>query len=272
MRSVEIVVFVCVCGESELTPTLTLALTLTTSTHHFPARLLPKTHQPRLPRPHHRFVLYAEVYTGLGDLRSVQSVLSARDDVAVSADGEWHHVAFAYDQSTLTLSCDGIVVAETTWDVPKPLHASVYHHPLTLGNNMDGKIDEVVVWAVAKPAAELANTRWCPGFMELSAVVAYFGFNEGDGLHSWGMGAQCGAQALVRLTASESVACLAGVASGATWSPQSPLAADGAMGIGYPGGVYTEAVGVPETWPVSDAGVAYSLQAKDKCVEPYPQP
>jgi hypothetical protein len=42
------------------------------------------------------FVLHAEVYTGLGDLRSVQSVLSARDDVAVAADGTWHHFAFTY--------------------------------------------------------------------------------------------------------------------------------------------------------------------------------
>jgi hypothetical protein len=135
-----------------------------------------------------------------------------------------------------------VVVATQTWAVAKPLHASMYAHPLTLGNTMDGKIDEVIVWSVARPVAEIANTRWCPGFMALDHVVAYFGFNEAEGLQAWGFGAHCGPQALARLTDAEAITCLAGVTSGATFSPDTPLTAAGAMGVGYPGGLYTSAV------------------------------
>lgn len=84
-------------------------------------------------------------------------------------NGDWHHVAVVYDGSELQIYLDGTL--DSSQSLPG-LEAHVGGSTLTLGKNidasdqLDGQIDDVRIWRVARTAAEIQGSR----LVELSTL------------------------------------------------------------------------------------------------------
>jgi len=101
--------------------------------------------------------------------------------------GQWHHVALAFQQPSLTLYLDGVSVA-TAW-LGSPINAVAA--PLTigslaLGNDQPwtfffGEIDEVRIWNVARSQAQIVGAMNACLTGTEAGLVAYHRFDAGWG-------------------------------------------------------------------------------------------
>ncbi len=121
-----------------------------------------------------------------GPAGSPVSVLSN----TVLSTGTWYHVAIQVTdagggQSTGQMFINGVA------DGPSVTHASLQLPPQTtalyIGNRFDaarpfnGIIDEVRIWTVARPAAQIAADRGKPLTGSEAGLLAYYKFDEGSG-------------------------------------------------------------------------------------------
>ncbi len=108
-------------------------------------------------------------------------------DAGPIADGQWHHVALVVDAAGGRLVVDGKPAAALPWVGPPgpptttaPLNIGHYH---TYPNSFLGKIDEVVLWNVARSSAEIAllgGQRIAAD--DLPRPLALWHFDEQEGL------------------------------------------------------------------------------------------
>ena len=108
-------------------------------------------------------------------------------------NGEWHHMALAFDPETgdLAIYVDGISQALSFQNVAAPTNMSDFEHPIvTLGaRSMRGSVDqffegsmgEVRIWDYVRSGAEIEKDMGTalPGQPE--GLIGYWPFNEGEG-------------------------------------------------------------------------------------------
>ncbi len=103
------------------------------------------------------------------------------------ADGRWHHLAFAVDDSGGTIYVDGVARANRAWNgVPTRTTGvqdmSLGSYPGAALNLFRGSMDEVTLWNVRLSRAGITNLfkRSLRGDEE--GLVAYYRFDEADGM------------------------------------------------------------------------------------------
>lgn len=102
------------------------------------------------------------------------------------ADGRWHHLAFAVDDTGGTIYVDGVARANRAWNGTPTRTAGIQDmnlgsYPGAALNLFRGSMDEVTLWNVRLPQATLANlyTRSLRG--DEAGLVAYYRFDESEG-------------------------------------------------------------------------------------------
>jgi hypothetical protein len=93
---------------------------------------------------------------------------------------QWHHVAVAYDGSTLSLYVDGNLVSSTGFSGNIPVNAD----NIMLGNDpgynfFNGTLDEVRVWNVARTGPQIQAAMNTEISATTANLVAYYQFNQG---------------------------------------------------------------------------------------------
>ena len=132
---------------------------------------------------------YRTVSTSLG----IASMGQVQD---MAGDDGWVHTAAVYNGSHFLLFVDGVergMMEFNTLKYPKP---NAYFHPLIVGLNFAGQIDEAVMVQRAMTSDEILGQTLCP--MRANAldvdVAAYIPFNDGPGFDTAtlyrGMGAK----------------------------------------------------------------------------------
>lgn len=106
----------------------------------------------------------------------------------------WYHVAVVFDSTLpsnqVKLYVDGALYAQTTWAFTlTPTNANVYiggydgfNNGYNAGANsrfLQGDIDEVRMWNVARTAEQIAGSRSCELQGNETGLVAYYKFNQG---------------------------------------------------------------------------------------------
>ena len=102
----------------------------------------------------------------------------------------WHHLAAVRSGIYMYLYLDGVLVASdstaTVYNVntDMPLAIGVLHKGGLASNasHMNGKIDEVRIWSVARTQTEINDFKNCAITMPEAGLVAVYNFNEGTGL------------------------------------------------------------------------------------------
>lgn len=95
-------------------------------------------------------------------------------------DNLWHHVAASFDGTTLRLYFDGVQVASA----PKTFATTgnnifIAHKGLSPIEHLNGNIDEVRIWNVARTAEQIFGSKNCELQGTESGLVAYYKFNQG---------------------------------------------------------------------------------------------
>ncbi|SLM27868.1 exported hypothetical protein [Desulfamplus magnetovallimortis] len=98
--------------------------------------------------------------------------------------GAWHHVAATYDGISSKLFLDGVLVSEKA---ASGGGLSTNDNPLIIGSvrtngyYVDGSVDEVRIWNVAKTADEIGQNMYRELEGNEAGLVAYYNFNESGG-------------------------------------------------------------------------------------------
>jgi len=103
-------------------------------------------------------------------------------------DGEWHHFAAVFAESTKYLYIDGILEATQTGLGP----ISTGDYPVLIGENaqstnryFEGDIDEVRIWDTARSETEIRDNMCKKQTGSESGLVGYWRFDESSGLYTW---------------------------------------------------------------------------------------
>lgn len=93
----------------------------------------------------------------------------------------WTHVAVVYTNRQPSLYINGVLVKQTTVNVPGITRSFVHPTSNLGGSTFQGSIDEVRVWNVARPAADIVQTKnnifaYIPG-----SLIGYWRLDEGGG-------------------------------------------------------------------------------------------
>lgn len=93
----------------------------------------------------------------------------------------WTHVAVVYTNRQPSLYINGVLVKQTTVNVPGSTRSLVHPTCNLGGGTYQGSIDEVRVWNIARPAADIAQTKnnifaYIPG-----SLIGYWRLDEGSG-------------------------------------------------------------------------------------------
>ena len=99
---------------------------------------------------------------------------------------EWHHVAGVRSKQKLYLYLDGVLVAEDSTatiynvDTDIPLVIGAIHKGglSPINEFMDGKIDEVRIWDIARSESEINNNKDCAIISPESNLLAVYNLNE----------------------------------------------------------------------------------------------
>lgn len=95
----------------------------------------------------------------------------------------WHHIAATYDGSSMKIYIDGTEVASSNPSSFGGISSS--NKTLRLGNEfgharyIDGTIDEVRVWNIARTQTEINNNKSNELTLPQTGLVAYYKFNQG---------------------------------------------------------------------------------------------
>ena len=96
-------------------------------------------------------------------------------------DTLWHHVVGTFDGTAMHLYVDGQVYGSTT-----ATHSETTNH-ITIGARndqsyyLDGKVDEIAVWSVARNATEIRENLHLTLEGTETGLISYWQFNEGSG-------------------------------------------------------------------------------------------
>ncbi|HIC30503.1 MAG TPA: T9SS type A sorting domain-containing protein [Flavobacteriaceae bacterium] len=99
-------------------------------------------------------------------------------------DNNWHHVAVTFDGILLTIYVDGVNVGSTnkTYATTGDLIGIGSTYRTTFwGELLDGEIDEVRFWNVARTQSEIQNKMSCELEGTETGLVGYYKFNQGNG-------------------------------------------------------------------------------------------
>lgn len=99
---------------------------------------------------------------------------------------KWYHVAGTYDGNTMTLYVDGIYVNSSTEEIGDIDYTDSWFRIGMYKDDdeniaMDGQIDEVRIWNVARTQAEIQANMYTALQGNESGLVAYYDFEEGFG-------------------------------------------------------------------------------------------
>ncbi|MCA9216047.1 MAG: LamG domain-containing protein [Planctomycetales bacterium] len=106
----------------------------------------------------------------LGGIRNEIQTTFVINDIPVS-DGEWHHVAVAFDvndgapsKNDINLYVDGVLAGATTTNANDPVLDTIPLNPVAIGGtnvftdrSVDGLMDDVAIWSRALEASEIAS-------------------------------------------------------------------------------------------------------------------
>ena len=96
--------------------------------------------------------------------------------------GVWHHIAATYDGATMKIYIDGVQAASGAFS---NLNFSSSVNNLFIGDwspssrNLNGSIDEVRIWNVARTVTQLNAAKNCELQGNEAGLVAYYKFNQG---------------------------------------------------------------------------------------------
>jgi hypothetical protein len=100
----------------------------------------------------------------------------------------WYHLAGVYNGSTVTLYINGVAT-----NAPNTYNGGILtnDHIVSIGSRQSGSgtydfyvqgmIDEVRIWNIARTSAEINNSMYCQIAANSSGLVAYYRLNEGSG-------------------------------------------------------------------------------------------
>ncbi len=98
---------------------------------------------------------------------------------------EWHHLAFAVDNSSLAIYIDGVSVSidnKTTIQLPEGnFSISTYYYSIAYPRNFIGCIDELRYWDVVRTETQINNNRDVELSGTEAGLVGYWDFNDGSG-------------------------------------------------------------------------------------------
>lgn len=106
-------------------------------------------------------------------------------DAATLTTNQWYHVAVTYNSldNKMTLYKDGVEVGNATvnpiTDASQQLVIGGIYTGSNYGFTFDGDIDEVRVWDVARPSADINKYFGCTIDPASLGLVAYYNFNQG---------------------------------------------------------------------------------------------
>jgi hypothetical protein len=97
--------------------------------------------------------------------------------------GAWTHLAGTYDGATLRLYVNGALVASTakTGNVFDVTELRLCRHPRNIGFFLDGTIDEVRIWNVARTSQQIHDNYLHALAGDEPGLVGYYRFDEGAG-------------------------------------------------------------------------------------------
>jgi hypothetical protein len=94
----------------------------------------------------------------------------------------WSHVAATLNGNNATIYINGVAAGTSTFPIP----ANVTRNNCYIGKsnwggdpNLNGKLDELRIWSVAKTASEIQATMYSELAGTESGLVAYYNFNQG---------------------------------------------------------------------------------------------
>jgi hypothetical protein len=128
--------------------------------------------------------LSASVYTGDGDVREVEGAFVQGAELPLD---QWLHVAAVYTGERMHMYYNGNLIASNPPDEQAPwavkrIKPNYFDHPLLIGYNLQGNVDDVAMWRTALPAVTLRNRLYCPAPLisadALQHLAAYWPFNE----------------------------------------------------------------------------------------------
>lgn len=111
---------------------------------------------------------------GFGDVSSGTNVI----------DNVWHHVAVTYNGTIAFIYVDGYEDNSvfSTGDINNSnSEVTIGENSQVLGRNYTGNLDDVRIWNIAKPGAEINVARNCALQGNEPGLVAYYKFNQGNG-------------------------------------------------------------------------------------------
>jgi hypothetical protein len=100
-------------------------------------------------------------------------------------DGNWHHVAWSYSNETNlgdgTVYVDGIALNFIISNVSDNIPPNTQSGAASIGSRINGRLDEVRVWNVARTQAQIQANMYKPLTGSESGLVGYWPFEEGSG-------------------------------------------------------------------------------------------
>ncbi|MEL1247141.1 LamG-like jellyroll fold domain-containing protein [Flavobacterium helocola] len=99
-------------------------------------------------------------------------------------DNNWHHVAVTYDGAFARIYIDGVLensrgASGTITNTSHPVVIGAMRETGPAGRYLNGDIDEVRIWNVARTATQIANSRNCELQGNETGLVSYYKFNQG---------------------------------------------------------------------------------------------
>lgn len=142
------------------------------------------------------FRLSINDYAGPGEVSWSVSTSTGIEDLQGNTsinDGDWHHLAGVFDNGTMSIYVDGVLDATTTtgatWGdgvtrygfIGTGSEATSFNGAKGPTTEMNGEIDEVRIWSVARTPPEIQNSMFvCLDGFE-AGLEAYFKLDEASG-------------------------------------------------------------------------------------------
>ncbi len=97
--------------------------------------------------------------------------------------GNWHHVAVSFNSTSASLYIDGSLDATTAgnFSIPNDLACTYTAISTWYGDYLDGRVDEVRIWGVAKSQSEIASNLYTCLIGNEANLNAYYKFEDGTG-------------------------------------------------------------------------------------------
>jgi len=212
--------------------------------------------------------LIAGVYTGRGDLRTVE----APNEVASNV---WFHLAAVYNASSLTIYRNGGQIGRSVFDDERPMHSNDYHHPVSVGAGFFGSIDEVKLWDHARTVTDITNGYFCPPKPEMDGLLLYLPFNTwyDFGTKTQGYSATCNpgnpeaiASTCLQAAVYESRRGGNSTVVGAEYDPDTPMVLDG---VGFISRTYSFVDSIADMISTDAMETLLLVHARDRCDWPY---